>query len=165
MARRRAWADFFVGLDLENGVPQSVDLLTQAPDLDTLTVGRMVGRLTAVLDSLTAQVDNRSVIDIGIGVASVEAFGVAASAGLPIADSAASAPPRGWLYRTQLMALKVHSTGTTYEIMIPDTVSFDIRAMRKVDKGRLFLVAEQTLQAGTAATIRLQGLVRTMCLV
>ena len=164
MPRRRAWADFFVSMLLVDAVPQSVDLLTQAPDLDTITVARLVGRLHAQHAGLTTQVDSRMAINIGIGVASVEAFGVAASAGLPIVGSAASQPPRGWLYRTQMLSTKVHSTGTTYEINEPDMVDFDIRSLRKVDQGRLFLVAESLDIDFTAADIRLTGLIRALCL-
>ena len=164
MARRRAWADFIVNLALVTDVPQSVDLLTQAPDLDTLTVARLIGKLTVWPASMTTQVDSHMIVDIGVGVASVEAFGVAASAGLPIVIAVASAPPRGWLYRSQIDVMKVHSTGTTFEIAHAGEDKFDIGAMRKVDKGVLYLVAQSTLIDGTAMTVDLTGLVRSMCL-
>ena len=164
MPRRRAWADFVVALTLVVDVPQSVNLLTQAPDLDTITVARLIGKLTAVPSSLTTQVDSEMIVDIGVGVASVEAFGVAASAGLPVVNAAASAPPRGWLYRAQLHVVKVHSTGTTFEILIQGQDQFDIGAMRKVDKGRLYLVTQSTLIGGSAMNLSLTGLVRAMCL-
>ena len=95
---------------------------------------------------------------------STQAFAVAAAGGLPVVSASASRPPRGWLYRTQLTCIKVHSTGTTYEIMIPDTVEFDIGAMRKVDNGILFMVMEANEITNTAATVTLSGLIRTMYL-
>jgi len=162
--RRRAWADFFVDLTLVDGVPQCVDFLAQGVNLDTLTVARIIGTLYVQHADLSAQIDNRAKIDIGIGVASVEAFGIAACAGLAIPNGAGSSPPRGWLYRTEMVCTKVHATGTTYEILIPDKTHFDLGAMRKIDKGVLYLVAEQTNDGGTAASVALMGLVRTMVL-
>ncbi len=164
MPRRRAWADFFVDLNLANEVPQSVDLLTQAPDLDTITVARIIGRLHAAPDDLTSQIDGRMIVDIGIGVASVEGFAVAASAGLPIVSGGASSPPRGWLYRDEMSIIKVHSTGTTFEIMKDDRVRFDLGAMRKIDKGVLFFIAEADGAAGTAFNVKLTGPIRCMIL-
>ncbi len=164
MPRRRAWCDFFVNQQLVEGTPQSANLLTQAPDLDTMTVARLIGRLYVSHDSLTAQVDSRMMVEVGIGVASQEAFAVAGAAGLPIVGAAASAPPRGWLYRGEMQAIKVHSSGTTYEVMMPDKDKFDLGAMRKVDKGVLFLIADTKLVGGTTATIRMTGLIRTMVL-
>ena len=149
---------------LVDATPQQADLLTQAPDLDTITVTRLIGRLYLVHNDLNAQVDSHMAVNLGIGVASVEGFGVAASAGLPIVGAAASSPPRGWLYRTQMDCLKVHATGTTNEITIRDMVSFDIGAMRKVDQGVLFFLAESFDLAHSAATVRLTGLVRALCL-
>ena len=153
-----------VNLALVDSVPQSVNLLTQAPDLDTITVARLIGRLSVQHDSLTSQIDNAAIINIGIGVSSVEGFAVAAAAGLPIVSAAASSPARGWLFRDQLRVIKVHSTDTTYEIMVVGESKFDVGAMRKVDKGVLFLIAQQDSIGGTAATVRLSGLVRAMIL-
>ncbi len=164
MARRRAWADFIVNLDIADAVIESVNLLTQTPDIDTITVARLIGRLRLVHTSLTAQIDSRMVLDIGIGVASSEAFIVGSGLGLPQPGGAGSAPPRGWLYRTQIECLKVHSTGTQYEILLPGDISFDVGAMRKVDKGILFMAVESKDVAGTVANVQLTGLIRALCL-
>ena len=164
MARRRSWADFFLQLTLADGVPQCKDLLTQAPDLDTITVARLIAGLTVSPESFTAQVDGRMIIDIGVGVASQEAFAVAGCLGLPIVSAGADSPPRGWLYRGQISCEKVHSTGTTYEIMKRGQVNFDIGAMRKVDKGVLFFIAEANVLGGSAYNVVLTGLVRSMIL-
>jgi len=164
MARRRGWADFMVNLDLADAVPQSANLLTTAPDNDNMTVARIIGRLRAVHTSPTAQVDSRMIVNVGIGVSSAEAFAVATAAGLPVISAADSSPARGWLWRDQGSVIKVHSTGTTYEIMVTADFHFDVGAMRKVDKGILFLIAQIDDVSGTPANILLTGLVRSMYL-
>jgi len=163
MARPRAWADFLLSMVLAPGTAQSVDLLTSAVNSDTITVGRLIGRIHVHPDSLTAQVDFGATINVGIGVASADAFGVGTAALAGIA-TAADAPARGWLYRSQMHVTKVHSSGTDYEYGEDDTLAFDVRAMRKVDKGVLYFTAQSTSVVGTAGSLRLTGIIRAMCL-
>ena len=163
-SRPRAWADFIVSLNLTTGTEQSVNLLTNAPSLDTITVGRLIGTLYAQAESLTAQIDGSQSISVGIGVASSDAFNAAANVGLPSPAVSSDAPARGWLYRTNMVVTKVHSTGTTYELAWNDKTHFDVRAMRRVDKGVCFLIVQSSTLIGTAFNVRLTGLIRAMCL-
>ena len=163
-SRPRAWSDQRILIaSLVAGTPQKFDLLENAPALDTHTVIRIIGHLTFMYSPNSTVVDSLSVVDVGIGVSSVEAFAVAAGAGLPAVESDSKYPPRGWLY----MATRPVSqqTGDTFEGSHNEqaTFDFDVRAMRKIDKGILFLLMEQN-NVLVGGSMRVVGRVRALCL-
>ncbi len=164
MARPAAWADTMLSMALGDGVSESANMLTTLSPSDTKTVVRLVGRLTALPQTPDAQVDGVMSVRMGIGVAAAEAFGIAASAGLPQPDIAADVPIRGWLYRQHMLVGKEHAGGVTNEWAHVDMVQFDLRAARKVDRGVLYFIAEANVIDGTAFGVRLIGLLRALCL-
>jgi len=161
--RRRSWADQrLAGVSVVAGTPVRLDLLENAPTIDTLTVVRIIGDLTVQYTPNSTVVDSLSIIDMGIGVASVEAFATG-SAGLPSPSAETQFPPRGWLYvasRPVSQQLESAGTGALNEVSL---FQFDIRAMRKIDKGILFWIIENT-DILTGGSIRVTGRIRTLCL-
>ena len=162
--RHRAWADERFALTLVPGTPQFRDLLQNSPTSDTLTAVRIIGHLQ-VMTPVLSEVENSQTIDLGIGVASTDAIAVGATA-LPAPNIELDFPPRGWLYRAQRTVLQSLPTGGTPTAMwrIDALFEFDLRAMRKIDKGVLFLVVTSTDDGGTSSNTDLRGLVRTLCL-
>ncbi len=70
-------------------------------------------------------------------------------------------PPRGWLYISSLPVMEqAESTGVQ---VTPARFRFDIRSMRKVDKGKLFMtLVNATITVGGA--FQVVGRVRVLCL-
>jgi len=161
-SRGRAWADTrFAVNPLVAGTRQNFDLLLDAPVTDTLTAVRIVGELTAYYVPTTTVADSLSLIDVGIGVGSLESLTVGGAA-LPDPTAQNQYPPRGWLY----VATKHVKQLITTDAGILDfeaNFKFDLRAMRKVDKGRLYLTMEQNnILVGGAMVVT--GRVRVLCL-
>jgi len=161
VSRNRAWADLRLNGDaLVVGTPITVDLLAVAPTVDTLTAVRIVGDITVSVLVGSTVVDSLSVVDLGIGVSSLEAFTVAGTS-LPNPADAFDYPPRGWLYvATQPVRQQAESTGVIVQVA---RFVFDIRSMRKIDKGKLFMtIVNSTITVGGA--MEAVGRVRTLCL-
>ena len=165
MARPRAWADKVLESSLaEDGILQ-VDLLENAPTSDTLTVARIILDIEVALTS-TNENECTQTLDLVIGVASVEAFAVASSAGLPQPDVATAYPPRGWLYASRRILQQALPTGGTPTAMYRTNAVFreDIHGMRKIDKGILFMLIKNDNADGTGQTVQIYGRTRALCL-
>ena len=161
MARHRAWADRrFAGVSLVAGTLQNFDLLQNAPTIDTLTVVRIVGDLTVQYLVSTTVADSLSIVDLGIGVIAATAFGVAGAAPAPQIET--EYPDRGWIYvASQPVAQLVTTDGGI--INEAARFQFDIRAMRKIDKGTLFMgIVQANITVGGA--MQVTGRVRSLCL-
>ena len=160
--RNRAWADQrFAGNSLVAGTGVLVDLLSDAPTVDTLTAVRLVGDVTCQYVVSTTVADSMSIVDVGIGVGSVEAFAAGINS-LPNPDVTTEYPPRGWLYVASLPVVQILTTDSGI-VDQPARFQFDLRAMRKIDKGRLFMMLLNTnlVQGGAMQVV---GRVRTLCL-
>ena len=160
-SRNRAWADKIFNIaTLVAATKQDFDLLEDAPTVDTLTVVRIVGSLTFMYSPNSTITDSLSIVHMGIGVSSAEALATGGGA-LPNPSVQDDYPPRGWLFvDTKPVSQQAESTGVINE---PVTFNFDLRAMRKVDKGRLFLsmVQDNVLVGGS---MRVLGRTRVLCL-
>ncbi len=161
VARNRAWTDSrFAGVSLAAGSPNKVNLLANAPTMDTLTVVRIVGDVTIQYTPNSTVVDSLSIVDMGIGVSSTEAFTVGPTA-LPSPAVVTEFPPRGWLYvASRPVSQQAESTGVLNEIA---RFQFDLGAMRKIDKGILFCVF-QNEDILTGGAVRVTGRIRVLCL-
>ncbi len=163
-SRARSWGDTRVNVSMTSAGAQAspLDLLSELVSSDRITVVRLVGHLYLVPVSLTAT--NAGIIqtDLGIGVASIEAFNVAG--GIPDADDPTDVPIRNWLWADTLVMYHENAGGT--EVVAPTfgEVRFDLRAMRKVDRGRLYLTMVSSSLAGTMFSVRVFGRVRALCL-
>ncbi len=146
------------------GVVQKVDLLVNLTALDTRTAVRIIGRFVWQPNSISGQVDGSMKVDIGIGVATQEAF-TAGGASLPNPSIETQQPARGWLYKQHMITTKEHASGVENELTFIDTLMFDVRAARKVDRGILFLATESNNATGaTSFDGRLTGTIRVLCL-
>ena len=163
-SRNRAWADSLFSDLVTPGTSVIKNLLVGAPTVDTLTAVRIIGDIEVTTQTLS-EVEHMETIDVGVGVASAEAFAVGASA-LPDPDDSADYPPRGWLYvARRVVSQSIPTGGTPTAMWRKDAVfAFDLRAMRKIDKGVLYLHVDSTNVDGTSSTTRMTGRVRVLCL-
>ena len=93
-------------------------------------------------------------VDLGIGVASQEAF---AAGVLPDPNSATDKPPRGWMWRSQQL---VSQNGTGHQVIF--NVDADIRGARKVENGEVYLIGCNTAYVGTQFQVNCVGLIRQL---
>jgi len=91
---------------------------------------------------------------MGIGVASQEAFAAGA-----VADpfNATDHPVRGWLFRS---GGRVFGFAADQPAVYSHRIEKDIRAMRKLDNGEMFVEFQNTLNEGAATTIHFDGFIR-----
>ena len=163
MPRRLAWAFSNVVQPLTDGLRVTSNLLLDAPASDTITVARVIVRLTATPELGSFLVGVQSV-RVGIGVAFVEAFGVANSGGIPNPANSAQSPPRGWLYSDVLDVYQDEGqTNADFRYFIP-SVHMDLRAARKVDRGVCFLTMTNTNIFGVGQTINVSGRIAVLCM-
>ncbi len=162
VSRPRSWSDTRLAVaSLIDGTPQIIDLLTDAQPLDTRTVIRLIGDFYFMYSPNSTVVDSLSIVDVGIGVASVEAVGVAVGAGLPDPKDTTNFPPRGWLYvNSQPVSQQAESTGV---LNTWAHFKFDLKAARKIDKGTLFFRMENT-NIIVGGSMRVIGRIRSLCL-
>jgi len=162
MPRSRSWADLrLAGESLVAGTDILKDILSDAPTSDTLTIVRLVVDLEAHYIITNTITDSDSVVDVGIGVVSAEAFAAGVGA---IPDPALSTgyPARGWLY---IATKYVGQALTTSTGMFNTNAQFqaDLRASRKVDKGKVIIrIANANINVGGA--MQVTGRVRALCL-
>ena len=163
MPRPRAWLDFLMAQTL-TGTPLVVDLLAAATvNLDTITAVRIILHLEVWPASLTSTFEGVQSIDMGIGVSSVDAFGIGISA-MPDPRVQADTPPRGWLWRSSISMYQSNADGAEAKTPLPGIVDADLSSMRKVDRGTLSLVIAKTARIGSAFDCSVLGLIRTLCL-
>ena len=123
-----------------------------------------MGHLTFQYLVTTTVGDSLSTVDVGIGVSSVEAFAVASAAGLPDITDVTNFPPRGWLYAaTKPVSQILDAAGGVSIVDVKAEFDFDLRAMRKIDKGVLFLLMEQN-NITVGGAMQVTGRIRTLCL-
>ena len=161
--RPRAWADLLFNIGILNNtnmVPLDILFDLGASRLSVITVVRLVAQF-AVVGELPLQVaTGTSRIDVGIGVATVEGFDGGATT-TPQPDVSTEYPIRGWLYATTKVVFNTNNSGSLSAF---PQWEVDMRAMRKIDKGILYLAAANNNADGDAINVRLIGRVRALCL-
>jgi len=157
--RRMAWNTQRFQSQLTTGVTQVTDLLANLVDLDTLTAIRMVGRLFFGSTSVSATDAGQILLDMGVGVTSLEAFDAPT---VPDPNVDADVPTVGWLWRDSLLLQRENTSGSVEFNTEPET-QFDIWAARKVDRGKLFLATHVTLIGGSFGATRMVGIIRVLC--
>ena len=124
-----------------------------------MTVARIIGDIWVGYLVQNTVVDSLSIVDMGIGVCADSAFLIAGA--LPAAQLTDEYPPRGWLYVASMPVLQqAESTGVLQQ---GARFTFDIRGMRKIDKGILFM---NLIQANivVGGTMYIVGRIRSLCL-
>ena len=156
MARERAWSTKLISDPFAVAGTQVIeDLLVILPIVTTATVVRIVLHLGISLSDPTDTSSGITQMDMAIGVCSNEAF---VAGVVPDPNVEADVPARGWLWRERLW---LPHTAT---VQHPMDVHADLRAMRKVDRGILYLVSTSGNLQGTYGVPVLTGLVRSLVL-
>ena len=160
MARPRAWGDVLLQSTISSGGALLTDLLANLSPSDTVTVIRLVGDLQFTPSAVSSVVDGTQVIDVGIGVASEEAF---LATIVPDANAAGEQPARGWLYVARRVLYQAVDAGPLDRFIYPQ-FRFDIGSQRKVDRGRLYMTIHNSSDLGASQSVRVTGRVRALCL-
>ena len=160
-SRPAAWADTLLSQVITAGTPlTALDLLAPLAASDTITVVRLLGRIR-VVTAIDVNESGVARVDLGVGVAAAEAF----TAGVtPDPGVAGDVPARGWLWRDSVCVATSNSATFGTEVSIWPEVRFDIRSARLVDRGNLYLAADNAVMDGSAMIVRLVGLIRALCL-
>ncbi len=103
--------------------------------------------------------EGSSTMDIGIGIASQEAF---AAGNLPDPNTATDYPLRGWVFRARGRVFHFASTSPQ---VFTWRVDRDIRSRRVLDNGEPYIKFQHTLNEGAQGVLRITGLVRCLWLV
>ena len=155
MPRQTDWVDTTIARSVASGAQDFFSLATgMAPiNLRGATLIRTIIRLD--LHSATvAGAWGVQRLQMGIGITSQEAF---AAGVLPDPVTAGDKPSRGWIWRG---SIAVAQNGIGSPVMFD--LSADIRASRKIENGELFIVFDSAPGGGTAFTVGLNGLIRTL---
>jgi len=160
VARPRAWADvIFNVLIATGGVANPIDILFDlgSSRLATITVARLVGQMVMVPS--VPGTAGLEALDWGVQVITEEAF-TAGPAGIPNPGVTTEYPARGWL----VLGREVVGSLVAGEDGLNPRWQFDIRTMRKIDKGRLALSMTSNNMQGATQTVRVIGRIRALCL-
>jgi len=155
--RSTTWVDTNWNLSTASGGEELFTLLPGIVDPDPLgwTLTRVL-LCYSVFASVPTSATGYQAYDVGIGIASNEAFAVGVT-GIPNVGTAADHPERGWVYRCR------HVVGDSTVVPLPNIDVFkDIRSQRKLDRGVLYLTSESLALVGTAVTLRFAGLARCL---
>ncbi len=164
MPRSREWADRIIKLT-QSTVLIATDLIDQEPLIDASpkTAVRLIISLDVQPDSVTSSVAWGQRLDMGIAVVSKPAFD-GAVASLPDPRVNIDTPPRGWLWRTSMVVSWENLNALETGPFVWPHDRWDIRAMRKVDRGKLVLITAKTAFRGTETNVNIEGIIRTLVL-
>ncbi len=157
MARRTTWVTTRSVLNVNNAAQGLLTLATGRSTTDSrnATIIRTIGHLWYA--SLTvAGAWGRQIVDLGIGIASQEAF---AAGTVPDPNTSGDQPTRGWMYRDTVM---VEQNGVGSKIHTEST--FDIRSARRLDEGEPYIVFDNVTTGGTVFNVQITVFVRQLWL-
>jgi len=159
--RPRTWNDVRVNqIVAAGGSSVPVDLGINLAARDVKTVVRIILDLCVFPDDRNAAIDGVAQIECGIGVASLEAFTAQV---VPNPRSQSEYPALGWLYVNSRCLIFNNSSGTIESWDFPQWHA-DIRANRKVDKGRLYFTWDNTTADAAGISVTMVGRIRSLFL-
>jgi len=155
MPRPTDWIDTTLNLELPATAQTIQSLMTGVAPVNMrgMTVIRTLISLEMFSDTI-AGAYGVELMDIGIGIASQEAF---VAGVLPDPKTATDKPPRGWMWRT---AKLVAQNGTGAPVIV--SLEADIRGARKVENGEVYIIADNSPIKGTTFQVNIRGLVRQL---
>ena len=159
--RSRRWADKLFNLSINSGATGNGDLSAEFTANETagLTVVRMILCYT-VMANPPGGASGVQAVDIGVGIFEAEAF---AADVLPDVNSEADYPRGGWLFRCRHAVVdELTATG----VVAHQEVNRDVRSQRRLGGPdvSLAVLVENTPLEGTAFTVRMVGVIRTLYL-
>jgi len=153
--RRTMWEDTLFAQNVTNGTQElcAIDGTNSVADSQGMTLTRLILDLSFASRTVSGSWGVANV-DIGVGLTSREAF----SAGV-VADpsSETEEPSRGWIYRNRVLVSQ-NGTGTPVTMR----VIADIRAQRRLDEGRIYIVVDHTVILGTVFALQFAGISRAL---
>jgi len=156
MARRTFWIDNLIELSVGTGSGTQQSLLSGTPPINVRgsTVVRVIYRL-GLVSSTVGVADGALLVDIGVGIASQEAFTAVV---LPDPDSD-ERPVGGWMFRDRCLVSYGSDMGN------PITwCKEDIHAGKKLTDGEVFMRVQNKAVVGATSTVEIVGLVRLLLL-
>jgi len=157
--RRTKWEDTHIATTIAAGATSlgvAIDGTPSGDDAQGLTLTRMLGELS-FMSTTVAGAWGVQVLTMGVGGSSRVAF---TADSLPTPNSNVEQPPRGWVWKTSV-AVAQNGAGAP---VVMERVHFDIRAQRKLDGGRLWIVFVNVNLQGTSASVLVSGLIRVLFL-
>jgi len=163
MPRRTTWIDTHLA-QITAAATRDSDMLAGSEEPgDTvnrgLTVTRIIINPLSMLSTTVAGAWGAQALHIGIGVSSISAFDVAASAGLPDPSVEGEAPDSGWLWKAEVIVAQNGANG--YNV-VAARQAVDVRSQRKLQQGVLFITMSNLTLFGTAFSVATHGIVRTL---
>ena len=155
--RRTAWDDELFSVNVPVGTPQSALLLAQNvadPEKRGCTLVRIIYHMYYQANAPGA-VNGTMSIDVGIGLASDDAFSAGA---LPEASVAADFPSSGWLYRDRVIVMD----SIDAQDQAPVEIYRDLRVQRKLERSSLYAMHELGSRLGTSFNVNVMGIIRVL---
>ncbi len=155
------WIDTFINVNIATGGEDVTSLMTNigsaASRFDALTLLRTIIRMDLAA-TVHDQGEGSSIVSLGIGVTSQEAF---AGGLVPDPEIATDFPTRGWVWRSQYRVFSFQAGVADVHVR---EIDLDLRGRRKLENGECYIVIENTALEGTTA-VRPIGVVRQLWLV
>jgi len=102
--------------------------------------------------------EGSELVDVGIGLASQEAFQADV---LADPDNESDFPLRGWIWRCRY---RIYGFIANDPAVFNRHIEMDLRGKRKIENGELFLSLVNTAQEGASGTVNIAGIVRCLIL-
>ena len=158
--RQRKWAPLKMNENLSNLEVsiKGLNLTLSTAQQEESTLVRTLICITILPLAPTSSGADGQLVSIGVGVASLEAFGAGAAA-VASPSVAGEEPLQGWLYQCEYWLLE----GAGHRFA-PILVDKDLGAARKLGSGVPFVRVENNPGNGTVFSVRVAGFIRTLYL-
>jgi len=159
--RKSVWVDTLHAVSVANG-GQVLVSLTGSLTATTTRMGGITLIRTIICHDYSYTIhdsgEGGQILDIGVGVASQEAF---ASGIVPDPNVATDFPQRGWVYRCRH---KLHGFDADQAAVDVRSVFRDIRSKRKIENGELYIIFDNASASGASAAVEIIGITRCLFL-
>ena len=160
--RQTLWVDTLHEFGIGSGTAVNVSLMGPLIPAESRNYGMTLIRTIICHDyhyTVHDSGEGHQVLDIGIAVAEQDAFSALA---LPDVGAAlAEYPTRGWIYRCRHSLQGFAADQPAVDVR---SVYRDIRAMRKLDNGLVYLQAQNAPGSGAASSVNVMGITRCLYL-
>jgi len=162
MPGRMVWIDQILNADIASGGTLNLDVLVdftnEATRLQQMTLMRTIIRID-LAHTVHDSGEGSQQFSVGLGVMSQEGF---AAGSVPDAEIRGDFPTRGWIYRG---LWRVFGFAADQPAVSVRPVDVDLRLRRKLENGLCFSTFHNAPLEGTAATVKVNGIIRTLWLV